>query len=374
MDINIIKNKNILVLGPTGFIGNRLIEKLLLDIGCNNVTPLIRSFSKCAKLARFNINLSKGDLLNKKELSPSFYNKHIIFNCAYDFKGTLRDNMQMINNIIDLCIENNATLVHLSTISVYEPLPDFEIDESYVQLKHNSEYAENKYKLECIVNNNIKERNLKAIILQPTIVYGPYSPTWTMNIIKQLLTGKIVLPNNGAGICSPIYIDDLCDAMILCSLSNHAIGNSYIITGPENIEWADYYNAYQNILNTNSVLYNDYKYMKKQNTSLISIIKSIFSEPKNIRKLPVIKILIKPVKFLMPSIIKFKLKSIYSAYKKISPETIYYPETSQLDLYNSKCSLSNSKAEKDFNYTPKYYYSDGMNLTTLFTKWYLSKT
>ena len=63
----------------------------------------------------------------------------------------------------------------------------------------------------------VREAALPGTILQPTIVYGPYSRPWTIDPADMLRYGTVVLPDHGEGICNAVYVDDVVSAMILAA-------------------------------------------------------------------------------------------------------------------------------------------------------------
>ena len=81
-------NKTILVTGGTGFVGNRLTERLVLGTDYS-VTALIHRFSGpgLTRLARLPVNLVKADLLDEESLLRAAENCHIIIHLAYGNTG-----------------------------------------------------------------------------------------------------------------------------------------------------------------------------------------------------------------------------------------------------------------------------------------------
>ena len=60
----------------------------------------------------------------------------------------------------------------------------------------------------------VYEDGLPATILQPTIVYGPFSRPWTDGPADMLRFGTVMLADAGKGICNAVYVvrqrDDPC--------------------------------------------------------------------------------------------------------------------------------------------------------------------
>ena len=246
----------VFVTGGTGFIGTRFIQKSIIEWGFN-VTTLVRDYSRLAKLARFEhgvINYEFGSIENINSLD-SVKNCDFVVHLAFDSSSTKR-NMIGLKNIIEKCKQYNKRLIHISTISVYEPLKADHINEETKNVPPKSNnYAFSKYLIEEEVLREIKENNFNAIILQPTIVYGPFGASWTDRIINQLNSGTVILPNGGQGICNPVYIDDLCEAIKLACIVENPKNRKFLISGPDSVTWGDFYVEFSKIIGSDSLLF-----------------------------------------------------------------------------------------------------------------------
>ena len=143
-------------------------------------------------------------------------------------------NITGLQNIIAACVKHKVRrLVYVSTFSVYEPFPDGLVseetrdgDRSWIYARTQARYGEAGSCRQCV------EQNLPATIVQPTIVYGPFSKPWTNAPAENLIYGTVVLPDPGEGLCNAVYIDDLVDGFILAATHPAAIGERFILSGP----------------------------------------------------------------------------------------------------------------------------------------------
>ena len=127
MKIELSKNK-ILVTGSTGFIGGRLVEKLILNHN-KKVTTVIRKYDNAARIARFSdIEMVKSNLDDDKMMSSLIKNTDYVFHLAYDF-ASQKANLSGLDIIAKNCIKHSKRLVHISTVSVFEPLLDSTLNE-----------------------------------------------------------------------------------------------------------------------------------------------------------------------------------------------------------------------------------------------------
>ncbi len=82
-----LSGKQVLVTGATGFIGGRLVEKLVLEQHAN-VRVLVRDFSHASRIARFDLEMMRGDITDSSAVTEATKGCEVIFHCAYGFKGS----------------------------------------------------------------------------------------------------------------------------------------------------------------------------------------------------------------------------------------------------------------------------------------------
>jgi len=101
-----MKNKNILILGGTGFIGSVL--KNILEV--NNNVKVVGTTGDLSYVINRRINQYVIQKIKESEL--------VIF-CSWDFnldkKKYLGTHLKSVNEILDLCIENNSHFLFIST-------------------------------------------------------------------------------------------------------------------------------------------------------------------------------------------------------------------------------------------------------------------
>ena len=253
-----LQGKKVLVTGGTGFIGGRVVEKLCLEQGAS-VRVLVRNFSKASRIARFPIEMIKGDITDVEAVDKAIDGCDVIFHCAYDFgippqKGRVVDNSGT-KNIAEAALKHKVErIVHVGTFSVYGT-PDGEIDETSVRTTSPiDQYQNTKLLSENLMLDYHKKHGLPVTVVQPTIVYGPFSRPWTISVADQLMKGPFPLPGDGGGYCNPVYIDDVVEGMFLAAEKDEALGEMFLLSSEETVTWREFYGAFEKKLGVDSVV------------------------------------------------------------------------------------------------------------------------
>jgi nucleoside-diphosphate-sugar epimerase len=85
-------------------------------------------------------------------------------------------------------------------------------------------------------------------VLQPTAVYGPYGGVWTEAVLRSLRQGRQILVDGGEGLANAVYVDDLVTAMLRAAVVPEAVGESFLISGPEAVTWKELFGCFERML------------------------------------------------------------------------------------------------------------------------------
>lgn len=360
--INSLTGAKVLVTGATGFIGGRLVEKLVLEQGAY-VRALVRDFTRAPRIARFPIEMVKGDIVDEKAINQAIRDCEIVFHCAHDFSDPQR-NIQGISILSDACLRHQVKrIVYVSSFSVYEPLPDGDVDESAPMRPCSWDYVINKRAIERELLQYVQKEGLPVVILQPTIVYGPFSKVWTDGIVSQLRKSRVVLPDNGDGLCNAVYVDDVVNALLLASIaSDEVIGERFLISGNEPITWREFFTAYEKILGVRSIMLmptEEILQLLKDRSDSVKILKF---DPRRFWELPIPRALRKFFRPIIP-------KSLRKEFRKSLPPPLHLPTEQRLALYQAKARVRIDKAKKFLGYEPNFSFECSMELTAHYIHW-----
>jgi len=232
--------KTIFVTGATGFIGARICERLV-QAGARDIRALVHTLPRAARIARLPITLCPGDLLERSSLERAMGESQIVIHCGLaPARGIVRTTENMLQVAEARGVER---FVHISTAAVHglTPPPGTESEEARPRPSGDA-YCDNKARAEKLVARFCR-RGFPAVVLRPSIVYGPYS-AWSTRLIADLRARRTVLIDGGRGACNTTYVDNLVDAIFLSLENDRAIGEIFFITDGERVTWGDFIRAH----------------------------------------------------------------------------------------------------------------------------------
>jgi nucleoside-diphosphate-sugar epimerase len=361
---SVLKNKTVLVTGATGFIGGRLVEKLILEHGAH-VRALVKNFARASRIARFKLEMIPGAITNEEAVNEAVNGADVVFHCAQDFASP-GSNLSGARLLGEACVRHRVQrLVHVSSISVYEPLPDHPIDETAPSVSCGWTYPDDKRAVEDFLLDFGRAEGLPTVALQPAIVYGPYSRPWTLAPIMKLRNGRLVLPADRDGVCSAVYIDDVVDAMVLAAVKEQALGERFLIAGPDHVSWHSFYDTYERMLGTNSLVFLTTAEIRALNspTRVGSRLWLLAQDPRRFLQWAPLRNLYERARM------RFISERVAMRAKQALPSSLYVPNDVQLALYRSRAPVIIDKARRLLGYSPAFDFRRGMDLTRQYVAW-----
>jgi nucleoside-diphosphate-sugar epimerase len=77
---------------------------------------------------------------------------------------------------------------------------------------------------------------------------GKDSTVHGSDILDELQSGRMILVDQGRGICNAVYVDDAVSALLLAATSTRAPGERFLISGAEHPTWADFFGGFARML------------------------------------------------------------------------------------------------------------------------------
>ena len=201
--------KNVLLLGCTGYLGIHLLNEFITQSD-SNVTCIMRSkdsvdpTDRLSELYRFYFNkklpidritiidsdITKQNLgLGVKKYKELGKDVDLVINCAAnvkyygDYDKFKKINVDVVQNLFDLCIENNVQLMHISTLGVsgnylvnhQKNYNTFDENDFYIGQQYDENvYIRTKFEAEKLIYEKVKD-GLSATILRVGNLTSRYS-------------------------------------------------------------------------------------------------------------------------------------------------------------------------------------------------------
>lgn len=249
---------NILIIGGTGFISNRVSEKLLLR--GHKLTLLNRGNTKTKLREKRNLSFVYGDRNNKRILSELVSKEK--YDVVYDF---IAYNENDSLTAVEVFKNKIGRFIHCSTISVYMLQKDVKIPvtEDQINLPLMKEfkrspfgwdYGIDKIKCENVLWKSHDEKKFPVSMLRPTYVSGPEDPArrdWFW--IERILDGKpLLVPGDGNFKFQQVYIEDVAEIFCKVVETDKSIGQAYNVAGDESFTLNEYLLQLMKLLNKKS--------------------------------------------------------------------------------------------------------------------------
>ena len=244
--LQVRKPGRILVTGATGFIGGRIVEMAHLAQGARYpVRAGVHQWSSAARLGRFPVETVSLDLTDPVRIEHALEGVTHVVHCA---KGSPEVTVQGTRNLLDASLKKGVShVIHLSTADVYGDAAGI-VDENSPYHYTGNPYNRMKIDAEKICWE-YREKGLPITIFRPSIVYGPFSASWSLRFAAMFLAGEGgVYEGYGEGRCNLVYVDDLARTILGALDLADAQGKVFNINGPEIITWNEYFMRFNSAL------------------------------------------------------------------------------------------------------------------------------
>ncbi|MEO8117655.1 MAG: SDR family oxidoreductase [Bacteroidota bacterium] len=240
----------IFVTGGTGYLGNKLVAEL--SASGNEVNAICHNPSKNKFLQYPGVNIFEGDTRDPASMKKAMQGCTQVYHLAGYARVWSKDpaNYYTINvggtkNILDTAIECGIDkVVYTSTAGVLGPSRENPVKETDKRIgKILNEYEDSKTQAENLCIEYAQKKGLNVTIVNPPRVYGPglsSESNGLSNMIKQYLENNWrIIPGDGEGIGSYVYIDDIIRGHIL-AMEKGRPGERYILSG-ENATYNEFF-------------------------------------------------------------------------------------------------------------------------------------
>jgi nucleoside-diphosphate-sugar epimerase len=234
-----------LVTGATGFVGRRLVERLLA-MGAG-VRLLVRRPEKLPPHLSSACEVIVGDLGNPASLDAAVAGVGVVFHCAANVRTWDKwsayetANIRGVENLARAVVRCNPGLhrfIHLSSVDVYG-FPAAPVDESAILDKVGFHYGESKRQGELCLRRIAQQHGIPYTILRPTNIIGPRSP-FVDRIGNELMTGLMLTIDGGNVHAGLLHVDNLIDYMYWAAFSELAANETFNVRDRCDVSWGNF--------------------------------------------------------------------------------------------------------------------------------------
>lgn len=210
----------VLVTGASGFIGSKLVERLV-DRG-DDVTCFVQPTSDRTRLEPLGVQFATGDVRDRESLRAAVANCEVVYHLAglvtaFRARDLMAVNAEGFANLVAACAARTSppALISVSSLAAAGPSPAERARTESDPPQPVSHYGYAKRAGELVAEQYAAR--VPITIVRPPIVFGQRDPLM-LGLFRSIYRFGIHLAVGvGRSHYSLIHVDDLCDALILCA-------------------------------------------------------------------------------------------------------------------------------------------------------------
>lgn len=228
--------KKYLVTGATGFTGGHLARALVAQ--GHAVRALVRPKSNTAELVKAGVEPFEGQLTDAEDVKAAATDCEKIFHIAAVFRtaGHSDDYYKQVNvggtlNVLAAARHHGCErVVHCSTGGVHGHIANPPADENY-PFAPDDIYQRSKLEAEKEASAAVA-RGQPISIFRPGAIYGEGDLRF-LKLFSSIQKRRFVMIGPGTTRLHMVHVDDMVQGIMLCGSQANALGQIFIISGPE---------------------------------------------------------------------------------------------------------------------------------------------
>ncbi|MBP1710103.1 MAG: NAD-dependent epimerase/dehydratase [Deltaproteobacteria bacterium] len=236
----------VLVTGATGFIGRRVVHKLLQK-GIN-LKVLALPDEAIPLEWTGNVEVVRGSISDLHAVENAAAGAKTIIHLVAivtdwgDEKKYWEVTVEGSRRIFEQAVQNRARVVLASSIAVYgDHIHSQSCPEDTPYGKTLGPYSRTKQAQEKLAWEYFKNKSMKLSVIRPANVYGPGSGPWLHDVMDVLQSGAPGLISGGEMNAGLAYVDNVADVLILAGSTETAVGRAYNACDGLDVTWRQYF-------------------------------------------------------------------------------------------------------------------------------------
>ena len=245
----------ILVTGASGFTGSHLARELARQ--GHDVRVLVRPQSSLDEDLAASVERIDGDLTHPCDCEKAVEGCAAVYHIAALYreernpKAFFDVNVDGTRNILEACKKSGVgRIVHCSTVGVHGHLEQVPGGED-APFRPGDPYQRSKLEGELLALEYHRGHGLPVSVFRPTGIYGPGD----IRLLKffRMVRKRRPLIGSGKPHYHLTYIDDLVEGIILCGTHPDAVGEVFILGGPDAPTLRQWYDTIADVLGVKPV-------------------------------------------------------------------------------------------------------------------------
>jgi nucleoside-diphosphate-sugar epimerase len=228
--------RTILITGATGFTGGNLARRLAAQGA--SVRALLRTHTQAPSLVADGIDVRIGQLTSPTDVIAAargcdqIYHIAAVFRTAGHPDSYYREvNVGGTQNVLEAARRLDCErVVHCSTGGVHGHIADPPASETY-PFSPGDVYQRTKLEGELAAAAAAR-RGQRVVIVRPGPIYGEGDLRF-LKLYRAVARGVFVMIGSGTPKLHMVHIDDLVDGILLCGAAEAALGEVFILAGPQ---------------------------------------------------------------------------------------------------------------------------------------------
>lgn len=236
----------ILVTGATGFIGRRLVQRLVSED--YRVRALVLPGDALPDDWADHVEVRRGDVTQPSNVTAAMRGVRTVFHLAAvvgDWgSAELHDRVTVrgTEHVLSAAAHVGARVLLASSVVVYGTAIGTSVcDEQRPMGTILGPYSKSKQAQERLARRLEETAGLKVTIIRPTNVFGPASAPWVDQAVAELRRGNPTLIGGGRHAAGLTYVDNVVDVFVRAAERPGTVGRVYNANDDNGITWLRYF-------------------------------------------------------------------------------------------------------------------------------------
>lgn len=236
----------VLVTGATGFIGGRVVHKLLQNGVAVKILALTGETVPVEWAEK--VDIVRGSISDPQAVENAARGAKTIIHLVAivtdwgDEKKYWEFTVEGSRLIFEQAVKNNSRVVLASSIAVYgDKIHAQSCPEDTPYGNTFGPYSRTKQAQEKLAWDYYRDKGMRLTVVRPANVYGPGSGPWLHDVINVLRSGSPGLISGGQINAGLAYVDNVADILILAGRLERAVGRAYNACDGLSVTWGQYF-------------------------------------------------------------------------------------------------------------------------------------